>query len=88
LRIGLANEVVPRGRALPRAIELAEFLCTLPQGAMRSDKMAAMMGWGRTLEEGLRIEAEVGQSALGGHDIVEGSSAFVQRRKPNFRQDD
>ena len=87
-RIGLANEVVPRGRSLARAVELAGFLCSLPQGAMRSDKMAALMGWGRPLEEGLRIEAEVGQSALEGRDIVEGSSAFIQKRKPNFRQDD
>jgi len=87
-RIGLANEVVPKGGALKRATELAAHLCTLPQGAMRSDKQAAVMGYGRTLEEGLRIEAEVGQSVLGEFDIVEGSAAFVEKRKPGFKQDD
>ncbi len=88
LRIGLANEVTPKGKSLERAIELAEHLCTLPQGAMRSDKQAALMGYGRALEEGLRIEAEVGQWAVMSFDIREGSSAFVQKRKPEFRQDD
>lgn len=88
LRIGLANEVVPKGRSVARALELAEALCCLPQGAMRSDKQAAMMGWGRPLEEGLRIEAELGQWALRGDDIVEGSRAFVEKRAPAFAQRD
>ena len=87
-RMGLANEVVPRGQSVIRALELAESLCRLPQGAMRSDKQAAMMGWGRPLDEGLRIEAELGQWALRGQDIVEGSRAFVEKRAPSFAQDD
>ncbi len=49
-RIGLVNEVVPRGQALE--------LAALPQGAIRSDKESVVRGIGRTLEERLRIEAE------------------------------
>jgi enoyl-CoA hydratase len=86
-RIGLANEVVPKGESLKRAKELAAELCKLPQGAMRTDKQAAMMGFGRPLEEGLRIEAEVGQTVLDGFDIAEGAQAFVTKRKPTFKQD-
>jgi len=87
-RMGLANRVVPTGKALESALQMARELCELPQGAMRSDKQAALMGYGRTLEEGLRIEAEVGKSVLDSFDIREGSSAFVQKRKPGFKQDD
>ncbi|MDQ4041705.1 MAG: enoyl-CoA hydratase-related protein [Actinomycetota bacterium] len=58
-RIGLANEVVPRGQALARAQELAHEIAALPQGAIRSDKESVMRGIGRTLEERLRIEAEL-----------------------------
>ena len=56
--IGLVNEVVPRGRSLERAQELAREIAALPQGAIRSDKESVLRGVGRTLEERLRIEAE------------------------------
>jgi len=58
-RIGLVNEIVPRGNALARAQELAHEIAALPQGAIRSDKESIMRGVGRTLEERLRIEAEM-----------------------------
>ena len=58
-RIGLVNEVVPRGTALARAQQLAHEIAALPQGAIRSDKESVMRGVGRTLEERLRIEAEL-----------------------------
>jgi enoyl-CoA hydratase len=58
-RIGLVNEVVPRGTALPRAQQLAHEIAALPHGAIRSDKESVMRGVGRTLEERLRIEAEL-----------------------------
>lgn len=86
-RIGLANEVVSRGQALSRAIELAEQICAYPQGAIRTDKEAALRGFGRPLEEGLRIECEVGQTVIGSHDTFEGPAAFAERRAPKFAQD-
>jgi enoyl-CoA hydratase len=58
-RMGLVNEVVPKGKALERAQELAREIARLPQGAIRSDKESVMRGIGRTLEERLRIEAEM-----------------------------
>src|SRR6476619_4320320 len=47
-RIGLVNEVVPTGRALERAQELAHEIAALPQGAIRSDKESVIRGIGRT----------------------------------------
>lgn len=88
LRIGLCNEVVPTGGSLGRAMELASALCALPQGAMRTDKQAAVQGWGRPLEEGLRIEAELAQYAIRGRDLIEGAAAFKARRAPDFVQED
>jgi enoyl-CoA hydratase len=58
-RMGLVNEIVPRGTALERAQQLAREIAALPQGAIRSDKESIMRGVGRTLEERLRIEAEM-----------------------------
>ncbi len=87
-RMGLANEVVPTGESLSRCLQLAAELTKLPQGAMRTDKQAAVMGYGRPLDEGLRIECEIGQTVLQQFDIAEGAAAFVERRPPEFRQDD
>ena len=41
-RIGLVNEVVPRGTCRERARELAHAIAALPQPAMRTDKEAAV----------------------------------------------
>jgi enoyl-CoA hydratase len=86
-RIGLANEVVPRGQALSRSLELARQVCAYPQGAIRTDKEAAIRGFGRPLEEGLRIECEVGQTVIGSQDTFEGPAAFAEKRPPRFAQD-
>ena len=48
LRIGLANEVVPEGKALERALELAHQIAALPRGAIRSDKETMVRNVGRT----------------------------------------
>ena len=58
-RIGLVNAIVPQGTALARAQALAHEIAALPQGAIRSDKETVLRGVGRTLEERLRIEAEM-----------------------------
>jgi enoyl-CoA hydratase len=84
-RIGLVNEVVPRGEALGRAQELAREIAQLPQGAIRSDKESVMRGVGRTLEERLRIEAEMVISMFMRRDShTVGASAFKEGRRPEW----
>jgi enoyl-CoA hydratase len=84
-RIGLVNEVVPRGHVLARAQELAASIASLPQGAIRSDKESVMRGIGRTLEERLRIEAEMTMSMFMRRDShTLGATAF---KAGNLRPD-
>jgi enoyl-CoA hydratase len=83
LRIGLANEVVPKGRSLDRAIELAEFICTLPYPAMRTDKEAAIRGFGIPLTDGLRIEAECFNKSIFDPATIEGLRQFIDRDHPD-----
>jgi enoyl-CoA hydratase len=76
-RIGLVNEVVPRGQALARAQQLAAEVAALPQGAIRSDKESVMRGVGQTLEERLRTEAELAISMFMRRDShTLGAAAF------------
>jgi enoyl-CoA hydratase len=84
-RIGLANEVVGEGRALERALELAHEIARLPQGAIRSDKETLMRNMGRTIEEGLRSEAEATMSMFARRDShAIGARAFKEGRKPEW----
>jgi enoyl-CoA hydratase len=62
--MGLVNEVVPAGRHLDRALEIAEALARFPQETMLSDRLAALEGIGLPFEEGLAREAAVGRDVL------------------------
>jgi enoyl-CoA hydratase len=64
LAIGLVTEVVPAGRHLKRALELAERLAGFPQETLLSDRRALLAGSGRPLEEGLAIESREGAAVL------------------------
>jgi len=82
-RIGLANEVTPSGRCKERALELAEEIARLPQPAIRTDKQAAVRGYGRPLEDGLTIEAQCFNQLLATPEMAEGIRRFVERDHPD-----
>jgi enoyl-CoA hydratase len=64
LRIGLVNEVVPRGGHVARSLELAEQLARFPQETMLSDRRATIEGAGVPLREGLALEHRIGREVL------------------------
>ena len=84
-RIGLVNEVTPRGGCLERALELAEQIAELPQPAIRTDKEAAVRGFGRPLDEGLMIEAQCFNRLLTTPEMAEGVRRFVERDHPDLQ---
>ena len=61
LAMGLLTEVVPAGRHLERALEIAEGLARFPQQTMLADRRAAIDGIGLAFEEGLALEAKNGR---------------------------
>ncbi len=82
-RIGLVNQVTPSGECVARALELAEEVSQLPQPAIRTDKEAAVRGYGRPLDEGLRIEAQCFNKLLTSPEMVDGIRRFVERDHPD-----
>lgn len=83
LRIGLVNEVVPSGTCVERALELAKYIATLPQPALRTDKEAAIRGFGLPLDEGLRIEAQCFNRSIIDPATEEGLRQFNERDHPD-----
>ncbi len=86
LRIGLVNEIVAKGQSLARALELAGFLASLPQPAMRTDKEAAVRGFGLPLAEGLKIEAQCFNRSIRDPATREGLRRFTERDHPDRRK--
>jgi enoyl-CoA hydratase len=75
LRIGLVNEVVPAGKHLERALELAERIASFPLETMLADRRGAIEGFGLPLEEGLALEASLGNEVL--EVAVRGAARFA-----------
>jgi enoyl-CoA hydratase len=61
---GLANRIVPPGKAYEHAVELARQIARFPQICVRADRMSSYEQWGLGLDEALQHESERGQSPL------------------------
>ncbi|HKS99698.1 MAG TPA: enoyl-CoA hydratase-related protein [Rugosimonospora sp.] len=83
LAIGLVNEVVPSGTCRQRAVELAHRIAALPQPAIHTDLEAAERGWGRPLDDALRIEAACFNRLMSTPEIREGLRQFNERDHPD-----
>lgn len=84
-RIGLVNAVVPPERVMPAAREMAEAICKAGPLAVRAAKEAMIHGRGMSLEEGLNLEDALQAYTVSTEDFAEGTRAFKEKRKPEFR---
>ena len=84
-RIGLVNKVVPQDKVMPTAKEWAEAICQAGPLAVRAAKEAMIRGSSMTLDEGLRLENSLVSYLAGTEDFTEGTTAFVEKRKPVYK---
>jgi enoyl-CoA hydratase len=73
--MGLVNEIVERGQALARALEMAEALAAFPQETMLADRRAAIEGLGMPLADGLALESRAGRAVF--EDAQRGAARFA-----------
>ena len=85
LAAGVVDEVVPAGMLLDRALERTRAYATGPTYAIGQIKLAAVQGYGMRLDEGLKLEREALIRLFGSEDAREGVTAFVEKRKPNYK---
>lgn len=82
--LGLVMKVVPKGEVLEESKNLAAKLAALPRLAMQASKMLINKGLEVDLASGLEMEARSFANLAGTNDLKEGTSAFLEKRKPNF----
>jgi len=83
-RIGLVNEVVPGEKLIARAEEiLIRIISNAPLGVKFSIE-AVNRGAETSLAEGLALEASLFALCVGTEDKKEGTSAFLEKRAPQF----
>ncbi|PQE23275.1 hypothetical protein CJF31_00006996 [Rutstroemia sp. NJR-2017a BVV2] len=83
---GLVNKVVPKGKAVEAALELAEMIVANSPDSVIVSRKGVNLGWdGVGAEEGTRILEEGLYARMdAGENMKEGVRSFVEKRKPRW----
>ena len=84
--MGLVNYVVPSGQLDQKTAELLSKFRDLSAATLELAKKAIDLGRGRSLESVLRdVEDMYLHELMKTHDATEGIKAFIEKRKPVWR---
>jgi enoyl-CoA hydratase len=84
-RIGLVNRVVPAAELMAEARKLAAAIATKAPVALRYIIEAVNKGLQMTLADGQVFEATLFGLVASTEDMREGTRAFLEKRKPEFK---
>ncbi|MFQ5707695.1 MAG: enoyl-CoA hydratase-related protein [bacterium] len=84
-RIGLVNKVTPPEQLIATAEELLQTILTKGPIAVKLSLEAINHGLEMTLEEGGRLESNLFGLCFSTQDMQEGTRAFIEKRKPDFK---
>lgn len=84
-RCGLASRVVPVGDLRAEAIKTAKVIAAFSRPIVMMTKESVNRAFETTLSEGVRFERRVFHSVFATEDQKEGMAAFVEKRKPAFK---
>jgi len=85
LQLGLVNRVVPAAELEAQTMQLAAQLASAAPLALRGVLDAVVLGGECGIEEGLQFETAQFALLFASEDMREGTGAFLEKRKPQFR---
>jgi len=83
-RIGMVNKIFPPTELLDKTLEIANKIASKGQQAIRFALKAVNATNNLSLVEGLSYEASLFALVCGTEDFKEGTTAFLEKRKPQF----
>lgn len=86
-RAGLVSRVVPADKLIEEALATAETIASYSLPIVMMIKESVNRSFESGLNEGLLFERRVFHASFATNDQKEGMTAFVEKRKPNFRHD-
>jgi len=84
-RSGLVSRVVPAAQLMEEALKVAGKIAELSRPSVMMAKEAVNRAFETTLAEGIRFERRLFHSTFATEDQKEGMAAFVEKRKPRFK---
>ncbi|GAB4522691.1 MAG: enoyl-CoA hydratase [Amphiplicatus sp.] len=84
-RCGLVSRIVPKGELRAEAIKVARQIAGFSRPIAMLTKEAVNRAYETTLSEGVRFERRVFHSVFALEDQKEGMTAFIEKRKPSFK---
>lgn len=84
-RAGLVSRVVPADKLMEEALDAATVIASMSLPAVMMAKEAVNRAYEAPLNDGLLFERRMFHSLFGTHDQKEGMTAFMEKRKPDFR---
>jgi enoyl-CoA hydratase len=85
LSIGLVNKVYPITELMNKTFEMAAKISSKGQQAIRFAMKAVRAVNEVSLSQGLNVEASLFALCCGTEDFKEGTNAFLEKRKPSFK---
>jgi enoyl-CoA hydratase len=84
-KCGLVSRVVPADKLLEETMKIADLIAAKSTTAAMMTKESVNRAFETTLAEGIRFERRVFHAMFSTEDQKEGMTAFVEKRKPNFK---
>jgi len=84
-RAGLVSRIVPDGQLLEEALAIAAKIAAFSTPAVMMAKESVNRAYETTLAEGVRFERRMFHASFALADQKEGMAAFVEKRKPAFK---
>jgi enoyl-CoA hydratase/carnithine racemase len=86
-RIGLVQRLTEPGGAMAKAMEMAHTIASFSPDAVQGTKRLAYDSWELPWDQALAWELEISERSFRTADSLEGFTAFVEKREPNFGQE-